>query len=591
MKRCFYPIPHTFFLILFTFYLIPKSYSQSLPTEFNFDWSKAGLTQTVIYDTIEASDFGFVGDSVTVNDSAWTALAGTLGQIPTCVHFPAGNYVFHSQVFMPNKTVVAGEGSTQTRLLFNFTGDYIDLIRISGNISPTSVFLDTNALRGDTVLLVNASSLVVGDWIYVNDVDTALAFSSWADGYDGQLLQVDSLDGDSLIFLNQPLRRNYTTLNGAYFRKMVMKSNCGLSCLAIINQTPTIVFQRSNLLISYAVNCFVKGVESVNADFGHISTERSAHCDISGNYFHHATAYGGSGQGYGVNLQLGANDYLVNSNNFDHVRHSMMVQSGANGNVFKHNYSTNTFWDQAPSNGAGDIVLHGNYAYANLFEENVVQNLVVDASHGKNGPYNVMLRNRIQTYGIIGANNPASDSTAYIGNEITGSAPFAQYLIYGNGNYQFGNNKQGTATPAGTSNLSLISIYDNADTTFSIGYPNTLNQQTIATVTDRLAGIFTNCMDMTDTITDTTSIPTVLANLYESTISIVNPFQNTIEVQHIENGGNLSLWDSFGKLVITALPLKAGVTASIPTASLAAGFYYAQIVTNSKVMKWKLVKW
>ena len=64
------------------------------------------------------------------------------------------------------------------------------------------------------------------------------------------------------------------------------------------------------------------------------------------------------------------------------------------------------FWTGTvlPSDAAGDLVLHGNYPYANLFEGNILQNLVVDDSHGLNGPYNTFFRNRADNYGIVMSN-------------------------------------------------------------------------------------------------------------------------------------------------------------------------------------------
>jgi len=89
----------------------------------------------------------------------------------------------------------------------------------------------------------------------------------------------------------------------------------------------------------------------------------------------------------------------------------VLLQSGANGNVISYNYSLNPNQsDSPPANGAGDLVLHGNYPFANLFEGNICQNVMIDASHGINGPYNTFFRNRVQLYGIIMSPSPATDS-------------------------------------------------------------------------------------------------------------------------------------------------------------------------------------
>lgn len=92
-----------------------------------------------------------------------------------------------------------------------------------------------------------------------------------------------------------------------------------------------------------------------------------------------------------------------------------------NGNVFAYNHSTAPFWSAfpLPTDAAGDAVLHGNYPYMNLFEGNVVQNVVIDDSHGINGPNNMFFRNRAELYGIFMGTTPPSDHQNFIGNQVT----------------------------------------------------------------------------------------------------------------------------------------------------------------------------
>ena len=69
----------------------------------------------------------------------------------------------------------------------------------------------------------------------------------------------------------------------------------------------------------------------------------------------------------------------------------MLVQAGANCNVFSYNYSLEPY--QSPPLFMSDISIHGNYPYANLFEENKVFAILADDYHGDNGPYNAIVRN------------------------------------------------------------------------------------------------------------------------------------------------------------------------------------------------------
>jgi hypothetical protein len=138
--------------------------------------------------------------------------------------------------------------------------------------------------------------------------------------------------------------------------------------------------------MEYATNCYINGVEMDSCNYAHVTFSASSHCAVRNSYFHDAYSYGGGGKGYGIMVQNTSGDCLIENNIFRHLRHSMILQAGSNGNVFGYNYSIDPYWTEVslPSNAAGDIVLHGNYVYANLFEGNLGQQIVIDDSHGIN---------------------------------------------------------------------------------------------------------------------------------------------------------------------------------------------------------------
>jgi hypothetical protein len=169
----------------------------------------------------------------------------------------------------------------------------------------------------------------------------------------------------------------------------------------------------------------------------------------------------------------------------------MILQAGSNGNVFCYNYSRDPYWTGSiflPSNSAGDLVLHGNYPYSNLFEQNDGQNMVIDNSHGANGPHNTYFRNRGGLYGIFFSDN-TSPNQNLVGNEITNTgSPMSavNYTILGTGHFVHGNNNKGTISPSGTSALPDMSYYFSSPPTLipqnmyaSIGTPNALNSGSI----------------------------------------------------------------------------------------------------------------
>lgn len=398
------------------------------------------------------------------------------------VILPGGEISISCAISIPSNFVLEGSADSLTRLNFINTTE-INLISATGSMG-NEVATGVSILKGVTSLTnsILASSLAEGDLIYIADTDDSLVVSAWANGWTGQFLTISAISNDLISFENS-LRRSFANAT-IYLVNPVEK--VGIRNLEIVSTFPT-VGQTKNIFFDFARDCFVECISSVNCNFSHITLNRSSKVTVRNSRFKDAHAYGGGGQGYGVVCQVATGDCLIENNFFDHLRHSMLLQIGANGNVYGYNYSINPFWTgvSLPSNSAGDLVLHGDYTYMNLFEGNVGQHIVIDDSHGKNGPYNTFLRNRLKLYGIFMNNAPATDSVNFIGNEITNSGfLLGNFATSGNGHFSFGNNKQGTVTPVNTQNVTIQSLYNPIISDFyqyesafpPIGYPNTLNQ-------------------------------------------------------------------------------------------------------------------
>jgi hypothetical protein len=202
---------------------------------------------------------------------------------------------------------------------------------------------------------------------------------------------------------------------------------------------------------------------------------------------------------------------------------------------------------------------------------NSVQNIVIDNSHGPNGPYNTFLRNRASLFGLFfSADN--SPSQNFIGNEIPNTSfPYSSvnYMILGADHFLFGNNNKGTIDPIGTENISLISLaYTNAPTFLNgqnlaqIGAPNTMGSYQIpaefrSTNNQPLAG---SCNQQL-----------VLGNfeLNPGLISTFpNPFSDILQVASPQFVQRLNIYNSTGQLVLTQKN------------ELKSGAYYLQIETQ-----------
>lgn len=437
-----------------------NSYSQTLPSARYVNWSSAGSHTFYEPETVfNFADFGGFTDGETANDAVMEQLLNEIPETGAVIYFSAGDYLFHESIDLPAQVILRGESASLSKLTFDLNEE-TDLIAARGSSTGISSNLTVDAHKNQIFLEVTSSAAFLpGDYIRISETDESLITSSWALHSIAEIARITAIEGETII-IDHPLRKDFSVEHAALIRKLEPIENVGIEQLLIerLDQTD---WQTSNILFEYAANCRVSCVESINCNFAHVDIRNSTHLKISGSYFHHAFDYGGGGKAYGVVLHSSSGMNLVENNIFEHLRHSVLLQSGANGNVIGYNYSTDPFWSgvMLPANSAGDLVLHGNYPYANLFEGNTVQNIVIDNSHGINGPNNTFFRNRSELYGIV-MNFGAGDQQNFIGNEITNSNfLMGNYLLTGANHYEYGNLVKGAVIPAGTEGLVETSLY------------------------------------------------------------------------------------------------------------------------------------
>ena len=532
--------------------------AQTLPVSRTVDWSLAGHQGAFMEPStiIDFSIAGGVGNGVTPNDSVMSTVLNALAGDSAIIYIPNGTYFFTQPINLVENVIIRGESSAGTILLFNLINPD-DLITLEGGPTGDIATVMANVKKDSlSIELDDAAAFQVGDYVEIMEDDSVLVTSSWAIGTTGQIIQIDSISGN-VIFLASPLRRAFTTAQNARLLKLDLKRNTGIESLKVERLDSTSQ-QTSNINFEYTVNCWVKCIESVNSNFAHIEVRKSTNLEISGSYIHHAFSYGNGGKGYGVMLQFASGECLVKENIFDSLRHAMILQAGANGNVFAYNYSKSSFWTGVaplPSNSSGDMVLHGNYPYANLFEGNIGQNIVIDNSHGKNGPYNTFFRNRAELYGLVMSSNEPSDSQNYMGNEITNSATLmGNYLLAGAGQFEYGNNQLGTIIPTGTDSLleyslfldSMPSYYTSSSSWPPIGTPNSLNAFSIEAKERLSLGELTQCPEVQ-------VIPGVPKNAGTLALQVYpNPATDgiTVELADPLDAVSVGLFDLTGRLVV-----------------------------------------
>lgn len=410
-------------------------YVPTIPADRRVDWHNVGDNQipTSFNKVFNVLNYGAIpndgaDDRLSIQnaiDSARSYISANSGSY-VAVYLPQGIYNFSSGgISLVNDDVkdysnicLKGDGSDKTKLYFPNTYRGI-AIHISGRRIEDPKTIIAGFHKGDNTITLNGSTqdYNIGDYVeIVNDFPL-----EWGHKV-GQINKVIGKTGTQLI-LEDKLSLDYDFGSSLIqVRKLTPIKNVGIEDLIIEREDAIGEWSKNNTIeYNYAAKCWILGVESFFTLKHHVDIHNSTFIEIRGCYFHHAKYHGGGGEGYGVIIENHSTNCLVEDNLFDGLRHSMLVQSGANRNVFGYNHSWNREWEfgtATPGIGTADISIHGNYPYANLFEGNLVELIWADDYHGVNGPYNTFVRNQ-ESPGIFlnsaDYSNAVGNNTLYIG--------------------------------------------------------------------------------------------------------------------------------------------------------------------------------
>lgn len=462
--------------------------AQTIPIERTVNWAQAGLEPGLVWsDNMRTiTDYGGVADGVTSNNAAVQTAISSLNGQPGIIYFPAGNYFFNNTINLTNGVVLKGESATSSTLRFNLGGAMSDCIRFSGSQTGVNYPLSATGLAKDSYELTTTGShaLSVGDFVQIQQDDNGTyMFSDWAKNNIAQVDKVKAIDGQK-ITLEYALRRTFDAALNPRIQKLNMVQQAGVECLHIVRQEAT-AGQTTHISFNYSANCKVKNCWVEMCNFALIDINQSTSMIISGNYFYNAFDWGDGGKAYGVAIQSASGQVLVENNIFRLMRHSVLIQSGANGNVAAYNYSRESKKQVSIfTTVSEDLVCHGNYPYSNLLEGNIVGSIKMDDSHGANGKFNTVFRNRTQNALGISVTNASSNSQNIVGNQITANGA---YSFSSSDHFLHGNNRNGSLTPANTGTLpdqsyyltSQPSFWDISDNWYGIGYPATATNTSI----------------------------------------------------------------------------------------------------------------
>lgn len=326
------------------------------------------------------------------------------GELPKTIQFAPGVYHLTKTINLRSNISLEGFSSEKTILEFDLSGkgNCINIIgKSEKSIQPIKLQYDEEVELSDYFKIYNGSPGEKG-------------LSEWGKESLGKIV-VGKLDG-YILKTSSRLRAFELALLGdsilCYRLRPV--ENVSISKLKILRVDES-VGQTSNIFLKYAVNCLVSEIISENCNYSHVTLENTFGSIIVHDLFKDGFSHGNGGKAYGVTLQFGATSNEVSGCFFDSLRHGVVLQLGANQNFIRENYFANGFWEEVwlPKKAAGDIVLHGNYPYLNFIEGNICNNIVIDNSHGLNGPYNIIEHNLTLRYGIY-MNKKSVDEKIYV---------------------------------------------------------------------------------------------------------------------------------------------------------------------------------
>ena len=376
-----------------------------IPPDRRIDWNPGvpdGIPEVPV--VVNVLDYGAVADNSTDNRIAFQdAIAAAASAGGGAVWVPSGTYRFtsanayNSTIDLRPGVVLRGAGREATHLVFDFAGAEVDAIKILAWNYGEFVSVVGGYAKGSTTLtLSDASSIAAGDFAEIQEENDALISNeSWSLDAVGEMVEVVSVNGNQ-ISLAEPLHYAYEASRNPVIRRVGVIDHAGVERMHLQREDTG----RGQMILIYnAAYCWVREVESENITYTHFMGINSYKCEIRDNYVHHARGYGSGGQGYGVDLEKHVTDFLVENNLFQSLRHAMVAQIGASGNVFAYNYSRDPYADGGTWTPA-DISLHGHYASYNLIEGNVFQEGVASDAWGPTGPGNTFLRNCVQAEGV-----------------------------------------------------------------------------------------------------------------------------------------------------------------------------------------------
>ncbi len=401
----------------------PGAVNEIIPPDRKVDWSpgvQGGIPEVPIIENV--ADYGAVpNDGIDDRTAIQNAIDDAYSAGGGAVFLPAGTYDIKSRtatdgaLVVKSGVVLRGEGADRTRIQFNlsiYMDDVAGFKVLAYNYSDFTPVTGGYAKGSATLTVSDPSLFSAGDYAEIEmENDSRISNEDWALNAVGEVVKIVGVNGNDLS-LEKPLNNDYVASRAPQIRRMAVVHDAGIERMYVtrLDSGP------GQLIFFYNVaNVWVREVESNKVLNSHVYVHAAYQCEVRDSYFHDAWGFGSGGEGYGVNLVKHVTNCLVENNIFRYLRHPLVVQVGASGNVFAYNYSTDR------QSTLTDVSVHGHFPSYNLFEGNIVQEIDSSDYWGANGPGNTFFRTCVQDEGIELMND--SDDQNVVGNVLGDASP------------------------------------------------------------------------------------------------------------------------------------------------------------------------
>lgn len=352
------------------------------------------------------------GDGTTDNSSAIQTCIDN-AEDNTAVYIPAGIYYVNRTIRLRSNVVLRGAkpssapylpstDSTSTTFKLGSNGS----ISFSGGSKGSEKSIISGYNKGSTTLnMASGHGFSQGDWISVfedgeSDIPTttsgASGTCSWCGEGNGsnliqQFVQVTSVDGNT-ITISRPLYYTYKSGNNPGAKKITFGTQrAGLENIRLDGSYTN---HDQFIQMSYALFCWVKGVETYDAGSGakdnHINIQWSQGVEVRDSYFHYGRN-SSSDRNYGIAFFFWNSDHKIENNILRHHRHSISFEGGGSGCAILYNYIDDNYTDDTSYLGSARFN-HGAHPMMNLYEGNIISHITADRYWGSSSHF-VLFRN------------------------------------------------------------------------------------------------------------------------------------------------------------------------------------------------------